>query len=274
MAQEREFQVRAAFPRRLGRPVYKLSVIPGGAYSAEELRQALDSDEVAARHYTVFQRASLRIEQSRFVQPVYVSYRVGNAVFWIRRPLALAPRETLLTDGANFARARCGNRVAVEPQSPVETASPPLGVFDHAEAPTPDPAADQRDEPLLVAEVFPAYSPETPWQTADPGGKLAVQTAPRDVPAGQFPIRELPHIALAWPLECWSTVSPRGALPGAPPDLRACTELDWLHHQPAGFPLELPPETPPPTPIPEPGSLVLMLGALGMAVAVRRWGLP
>jgi hypothetical protein len=276
VAQEREFQVRAAIPRRLGRPVYKLSVIPGGAYSVEELRQALDSDEVAARHYAVFRRASLRMEQSRFVQPVYVSYRVGDAVFWTRHPVALVPDETLLTDGANFARARCGNRVAVEPQSPVQAANPPAAVFDHVDAPAPNPAADKRDEPLLAAEVFPAYSPAMTEeiQPADPGGALAVQVAARDVPIDESPVLELRHIALAWPLECWSTVSPQSELPGAQPVLRACTELDRLRLGPAGFPLELPPEAPPPTPIPEPGSLVLMLGGLGVAAAVRRLGLP
>ena len=267
---------RAAFPRRLGRPVYKLSVIPGGAYSAEELRQALDSDEVAARHYAVFHRASLRTEPSRFVQPVYLSYRVGDAVFWTRRPVALARHETLLTDGANFARARCGNRVAVEPQSPEQAASPDPSVFEHAEAPPPEPSAADRDEPLLAAEVFPAFDPETAGETQqdpsdgsqlpDAGIAPTVEPTSPQTLVDQPPVPELPSVAVLWPLECRSTAPPPDALLDIPRDPQACAPLDWLRHRPPVFP----PEPPPPTPVSEPGTLVLTLSAL-LVVAATGW---
>jgi hypothetical protein len=287
VSHEAEPVARAAFSRRLGRPVYKYSVIPGGAYSAEELKQALDSDEVAARHYAVFHRASLRTEPSRFVQPVYVSYRVGDAVFWTRRPLALAPHETLLTDGANFARARCGNRVSAEPQSPVQTASPDPEAFEHTETPATEAAAANRDEPLLAVEVFPGSFQDTQWQTAvpmpdagaeaqqDPGDGFQLATAgslptarpmSREIPIEQLQIPNLPGVELVWPLECWSVASMPNALPGAGRIPQACTALDWLRDR---LP-ESPPESPAPTPIPEPPTLVLALGALSLAVAFGR----
>jgi hypothetical protein len=287
VAHESEPLARAAFPRRLGRPVYKYSVIPGGAYSPEELKQALESDEVAARHYAVFQRASLRTEPSRFVQPVYVSYRVGDAVFWTRRPVALAAHETLLTDGANFARARCGNRVSAEPQSPVQTASPDPAVFEDAETPAPEAVAANRDEPLLAVEVFPGLFQDTPWQTVVPlpdgigeaqqdtgdgfqmaavGSVPAMRPTSREIPIDQLSIPDLPGVDLVWPLDCGSIAWPPDALPDSPRNPRACAALDWLRYR---LP-ESPPEPAPPTPIPEPGSLVLALGGLGVAVAVRR----
>lgn len=263
VAHEAEPVARAAFPRRPVRPVYKLSVIPGGAYSADELRQALDSDEVAARHYAVFQRASLRTEPSRFAQPVYVSYRVGDAVFWTRRPVALAPHEMLLTDGTNFARARCGNRVAVTPQSPVEAASPAPGAFEQTEASAAEAGAANRDEPLLVAEVFPELSPETEWLIA--GLTPEAQPTPGEKPIDQYTIPELPAVAVFPPLGCSSAATPPDGLGDTPWSEPGCTALDWLHFRPA----ESTPEPPPPTPIPEPGSLLLAAGALGAAAAVR-----
>lgn len=271
VAQSAAPPVRAAFSRRLGRPVYKYSVIPGGAYSPEELVQALDSDAVAARHYAVFRRAALRTEPSRFAQPVYLSYRVGDAVYWTRRPVALPPHEPLLTDGANFARARCGNRVAVTPQLPVQAASPAPGVLEEAGAPAPEPAAANRDEPLLAAEVFPGLFQETPW-------RIAVPMPPEDAWGAMERQPSLP------PLNCWD-VAPS---PDAPPDAAAgrpgCAELEWPHYRRGSLPLGSAPETPPgdpfgappsgrpDTPIPEPGTLVLTLVGLGVAVAVHRLG--
>lgn len=267
-AHEAEPLARAAFPGRLGRPVYKLSVIPGGAYSPEELKQALDADEVAARHYAVFQRASLRTEPSPFVQPVYLSYRVGDAVFWTARPVALAPHETLLTDGANFARVRCGNRVAVTPQSPVQGASPAPEVFEDTDAPAPEPAAANRDEPLLAAEVFPQFPPETPWEIAGlaPAPIGDSQRDDRDPLNVQFPIDPSPIP----PLVCWSTASPPGASAGSTRNPPPCTPLGWPRYDPES----IQPESPPETPIPEPGSLALTLGGLGAAIAIRHLARP
>src|SRR5437868_3452764 len=45
--------VRAASMRAPKRPVYRYSVIRGGAYSPAELKSALSSDAVARAHYAV-----------------------------------------------------------------------------------------------------------------------------------------------------------------------------------------------------------------------------
>ena len=283
---------RAASSRRLGRPVYRFSVIPGGAYNPEELRQALDADAVAARHYAVFQRASLRTEPSGFAQPVYVSYRMGDAVYWTRRPVALSPRETLLTDGVNYARARCGNRVSLTPQGPVQAASPPVELLERAEAPAPQPAAANWGEPLLVAEVFPSFIEDPRWQIAvqapdgvegsgsgSQGGvrvKDIWSEGPVDtlLPAWISPIPPVPAY-------CWIAQSPPNAPAGAragcsPVEVavfrRGGLGLDSGSGEPPAGPPDAPPDAPPDTPIPEPGSLVLGLIATAVALAVRRFG--
>ncbi len=256
---------RAASSRRLGRPVYRYSVIPGGAYSAEELQQALDSDAVAARHYAVFQRASLRTAPSAFFQPVYVSYRMGDAVYWTRRPVALPPHETLLTDGVNYARARCGNRVSVTPQGPVQTASLPVEVFEVAEPPAPEPEAANREEPLLAAEVFPVFFQDPRWQIAEQAPDGTEDTAPRS--PGGVPLEDLWGVGPVWP----ALLGVRIELPLVAPINVAGVRRGALGLESgSGTPPVAPPDAPPDTPIPEPGTLGLGLIAAGVAVAVRR----
>lgn len=344
--------IRAAVSPRLSRPVYRLSVIRGGAYSAEELRQALDSDEVAARHYDVFERASLRIEPSPFKQPVYVSYRMGNSIYWTKHTVSLPPGETLLTDGTNYARARCGNRVALQPQAPVEAQGPAPEVLEHVETPAPETTTLEWREALLAPEVFPSFFPETPAQTAVmmpaiigenqqgfgygflPGaGSLIpfqlqsresttpVTPTPPTPPIQPSPIPDLPPDIPPAPPACCSIATPPVtppstppetppttppttppstppetppyfppfAPPYTPPELPPYTPPTTPPVTPPNTPPEtppytppvtppntppttppIPPETPPITPVPEPGSLVLLLSALGAGVVARR----
>jgi hypothetical protein len=108
-----------------GRRVYPYSIIPGGVYSEAELRSALLRDPVAARHYASFQPALLHTTELAGPRTAYVSYRMGSSVYWTRHPIRLPKGDTLITDGVNFARARCGNRVSAEPQKPVAQFEPP-----------------------------------------------------------------------------------------------------------------------------------------------------
>ena len=127
----------AAHPTELSasRPVYPYSIIRGGAYSKTELIEALETDSVAARHYSTFHRPGVYITQSTFTEPVYLSYRVGDAVYWTSRPVRLPKGETLLTDGQNYARARCGNRISPVPQTPVNDTEPAPETMDSPQRP-------------------------------------------------------------------------------------------------------------------------------------------
>ena len=132
-------QSAAARPAKLApsRTVYPYSIIRGGAYSAAELTDALLGDPVVARHYAGFTRSSFRVTQSAFAKPVYLSYRIGNNVYWTSQPVRLPPGETLLTDGQNYARARCGNRISQTPQTPLNATEPEPETMN-----TPQPPAN------------------------------------------------------------------------------------------------------------------------------------
>jgi hypothetical protein len=45
----------------------------------------------------------------------YVSYRMGDRIYWTRKKLLIPEGELVLTDGVHFARTRCGNRLSLTP---------------------------------------------------------------------------------------------------------------------------------------------------------------
>lgn len=106
------------------RRVYPYSIVPGGVGSRAELARAVMADKVVAAHYAGFavEKASLRtVDRAR---AVYVSYRKGEQVYWTAHKVRLAEGETVLSDGQNDIRGRCGNRISDTPQLPVEAKGP------------------------------------------------------------------------------------------------------------------------------------------------------
>jgi hypothetical protein len=106
------------------RRIYPYSIVPGGVTSRAELAHAVMADKVVAAHYAGFavDKASLRtVARAR---AVYVSYRKGEQVYWTARKVTLAEGESILSDGQNDIRARCGNRISDTPQLPVEVKGP------------------------------------------------------------------------------------------------------------------------------------------------------
>jgi hypothetical protein len=119
-----EAPLRPAAERRLSRPVYPYSVIPGGVYSVAEFRLAIGRDSVVSAHYSGFHAEGLRMTNAAKPVPMYTSYRIGNAVYWTRYPVRIAAGEALITDGTSFARARCGNRLSSSPRGPIAYREP------------------------------------------------------------------------------------------------------------------------------------------------------
>src|ERR1700688_224036 len=72
------------------RVIFPYSIIPGGAESQQELRQAVTKDPVVARHYSDFDLARVRRITLSAPQSMYVSYRIGNDVFWTKTQIDAA----------------------------------------------------------------------------------------------------------------------------------------------------------------------------------------
>jgi hypothetical protein len=134
----------------LGRAIYPNSVIRGGVRTPEEFRAALIKDRVVAAHFSDFAATSSRIVTLKADKAVYVSYRVNDKVYWTKRKVRLAKGEELLTDGINYARSRCGNRISEVALSPTSAEEP-----SHAMLDTPV-LVDDKDPILLAAMPKPA----------------------------------------------------------------------------------------------------------------------
>ena len=106
------------------RRVYPYSIVPGGVLDRRELTHAVAMDQVVAEHYAAFEAGKVAVKTVDKPRAVYVSYRKGDKVFWTAKKLQLAEGETLLSDGQNEIRTRCGNRISDVPQLPVEAKGP------------------------------------------------------------------------------------------------------------------------------------------------------
>jgi len=135
-------------PRRL---VYPYSVIPGGVQNRSELLWEVAQDPIVAAHFSDFNGAGARLVQLQAPQQVHLSYRLDDRVYWTAKKVGLAPGEMLITDGREFARARCGNRISLTPQEPVSSEEPVPDAFEEPLEET-IPALEPS---LLLAEVHP-----------------------------------------------------------------------------------------------------------------------
>ena len=133
-------------PRRL---VYPYSVIPGGVRNAQELKEAISRDPVVAQHYAGFQRDRARIVQLPAAKAVYVSYRIGSGVFWTKRRIHLVKGEKVVTDGENYARTRCGNRISETPQAKTSPQEPSPKTLE-------TPREDPSDREIISVLMNPA----------------------------------------------------------------------------------------------------------------------
>jgi hypothetical protein len=169
------------------RPVYPYSVVPGGVQDAKELKWVAEHDPVVAAHYAGFDYERARVVRLTLARTVYVSYRIGNRIYWTRRRLTLPKGEKLISDGRMMARTRCANRVEEAPQQ--EAAAPV------------EPPAQKFDEPVRSGEG-----------TAVQGPPVAFDSALLNRP-------EVPGLGPAGPLGLYDPFVGGGGVPVSPPPL-------------------------------------------------------
>ena len=124
----------AVLAQKTPRKVYRNSVIPGGVYSAEELARSRRIDKVVALHYADFGQ-SVRVTQLTKDELVYVSYRKADKVYWTKTKHKVCKGESVVTDGNNLARARCGNRLSETPHLPTAKTEPTQSALNTPEVP-------------------------------------------------------------------------------------------------------------------------------------------
>jgi hypothetical protein len=232
------------------RPVYPYSVVPGGVYSADELKAAVAQDAVVAAHYSGFGTSRVRRISLESDRPAYVSFRIDDAVFWTKRPVSLRRGEQVLSDGESLVRTRCGNRTSDVPRTPVSPHEPMEGVMDEADPALVEPLAQALLESLPLAKdpIF------LELQASVISGELDLGLPP--LPGGSTA-----------DFDPWAPPPPLGA------PVPLLIVLNLLPDQPDD-PIE-PPVTPDPPPvpvlIPEPSSVLLVVtSVLIIGVAFKR----
>jgi hypothetical protein len=141
----------ARYPPLAGRLLFPYSVVPGGVESPRELLNAMGNDPAVARHYAGFNGAGAHVVLLGKDLQAYVSYRIGQEIFWTKKPITLHKNETVITDGNLEARTRCGNRVSVTPQLPVSLHEPSPEALEAVEIPG---ILDILDAPMALPVNF------------------------------------------------------------------------------------------------------------------------
>jgi hypothetical protein len=155
------------------RRLFSYSVIPRGVQSNRELKNAMAKDPVVAAHYAGFKVAKTHVVRLDHDRAAYVSYRLGNVVFWTKRRVIIPAGESLLSDGESMARTRCGNRLSVSPEAPVSPEEPSAMILEALqedstlvaynspfELPLTPPPAAQKPVPV---EGGPLFIPSSIW---------------------------------------------------------------------------------------------------------------
>lgn len=169
------------------RPVYPYSVVPGGVRDASELKWAAEHDPVVRSHYAGFDYDRARVVRLVLARTAYVSYRIGNKVYWTRHRVTLKKGETVITDGKITARSRCANRVEEVPQQATSSSEPPAAKFEEPVHPATGTAVANPPLPfesaLLNRPGLPGLGPAPPLSLVDPfGSGTWVPIAPPPLP--------------------------------------------------------------------------------------------
>jgi hypothetical protein len=155
-----------------GRTVYKYSVVSGGVRTVQELRWAAEHDPVVAAHYAGFDYDHAHVVKLVLARTAYISYRIGNRVYWTRHRVSLKKGETVITDGKMTARTRCANRVEEMPQQATSESEPPAEKFDEPAQPQPGTTMTAPPVPfqsaLMNRNPVPGLGPAAALTTLDP----------------------------------------------------------------------------------------------------------
>jgi hypothetical protein len=240
-----------AYTRSL-HPNFPYSIIPGGAYSAAELRYADQEDPVVKEHYADFNMKNARMVQLTDDRFQYVSYRLKQKVYWTKKKLRIPKGEVLLTDGGNFARARCGNRLSETPHyNQVSAQEPPLAALSLPPM--------ELGTPMELAET-----PALGELSANP--PLDTGKFPPVLPPGSVPPPELPPLVPVLPAIPAMPIIPVLFPPVTPPSTPTGTPTSNppppLVNPPPTIvtPPVIPPvENPPVSTVPEPKAVYLFL---------------
>ncbi|WP_321474362.1 PEP-CTERM sorting domain-containing protein [uncultured Paludibaculum sp.] len=165
---EKLWMDRQELPTRL---VYPYSVVSGGVETPEEVLAAAQHDPLVAAHYRDFDFQHATVTTLRDARLAHVSYRMDDKIFWTKKKVKIPAGERVVTDGKNYIRGRCGNRL-------LDTSPPQVSAHE-----PPEEVMNTPDLPVLALTV---PQPGTPPILGTVGGAAPSESEPTS-PAGLAP---------------------------------------------------------------------------------------
>ena len=148
-------------------------------------------DPRLAEHYKGFDLSKAYIATLDRDVVAYVSYRLNKGIYWEAKPSIIARGEQVITDGTNFIRVRCGNRISYAPGFPTHPGEP---------------------EDIDIVVALKPYDPPVEPPATPPIADLPI--SPRPVPVLKAPPRP-PRVWLPPIFPCCVGGSPRPPRVGA-----------------------------------------------------------
>lgn len=231
---EQMWTQRQEIPDRL---VFPYSVVPGGVETPEEVLSAAQRDPLVAAHYRGFDFERALVTTLHEPRLAYVSYRLNGKIYWTRKKLTIAAGERVITDGTNYIRSRCGNRLIDAPQTQFSLLEPPEDVLNTPELPI-----------LALTMPYPGPPPEMAPPSETPAGVPPGAVPPDFYPPGPYPTGPTGGGFIIPPVPCcgWFVPPPPGTVP--PPTTPPVIPPPPVTPPPVTPPpVTPPPVTPPPT---------------------------
>jgi hypothetical protein len=105
------------------------SIVPGGVHSAEDVDRAAKGDPVVGKHYSNVSVSQLTSSRTAAARDAFVSYRVGDQIYWSSGKVRLPEGEAVLTDGSTTIHARCGSLLSDGSAAPTLSREPVLSAY-------------------------------------------------------------------------------------------------------------------------------------------------
>jgi hypothetical protein len=180
---------------RSERTFYLYSVIPGGVRSIQELKNAIAADPVVSAHYATFHLERARLIRLDRERSMHVSYRLGNEIFWTKRELTVKKGESLITDGVQTARTRCGNLVSETVAAAVYANEPPVEELDEQQKTPFSPGELEGDDRFPDLELAPVENVPPPAGSAPIGRTDPIGHGTSPPGPGPAPVIFLPPVS-------------------------------------------------------------------------------
>lgn len=202
------------------RPIYPMSVIPGGAFSPAELKRRVRSDRVVRQSLSAMAERlgdpdlldHVRVAQLPGDTRMHTQLRDGGELCWSEEPVTLAQGERVFIHqrtGAVIVRSRCGNALlptlplgAITRPAPLDSPMAPVEPESNAR-PSPGEPASRLPRSFDIASLAPLLG-------------LPVATALHSTTTGMPPLAALP-LGGAPPLPVVGRGHGAAGHPGGPP---------------------------------------------------------